>query len=136
MRSHDYRIALAAGDYDVRISVWPHDVKLVVQAGKLSRQTFLGHPGLAAVLWAGGISFGGVVSFIFADLLIIPILVIYGRYYGRRMAWADRAHLDLHHLAHHHLPVTRRRVPVAVLHHRRPSNAGNDGRRPRRHGRP
>ncbi|MEP6600013.1 MAG: permease, partial [Actinomycetota bacterium] len=41
---------------------------------------------LAAVLWNGGISFGGVVSFIFADLLIIPILLIYRRYYGTRMA--------------------------------------------------
>ena len=47
----------------------------------------IGNAPLAAVLWAGGISFGGVVSFIFADLLIIPILVIYSRYYGRRMAW-------------------------------------------------
>jgi uncharacterized membrane protein YraQ (UPF0718 family) len=47
----------------------------------------IGNAPLAAVLWAGGISFGGVVSFIFADLLIIPILVIYGRYYGRAMAW-------------------------------------------------
>ena len=40
----------------------------------------------AAVLWNGGISFSGVVSFIFADLLIIPILVIYKKYYGGRMA--------------------------------------------------
>ncbi len=38
------------------------------------------------MLWNGGISFGGVVSFIFADLLIIPILVIYKKYYGGRMA--------------------------------------------------
>ena len=37
---------------------------------------------LAAVLWNGGISFGGVISFIFADLIIIPILVIYRKYYG------------------------------------------------------
>jgi uncharacterized protein len=42
---------------------------------------------LAAVLWNGGISFGGVVSFIFADLIIIPLLLIYAKYYGRRMAW-------------------------------------------------
>src|SRR5450755_4431845 len=41
---------------------------------------------LAAVLWNGGISFGGVVSFIFADLLILPILMIYRKYYGGRMA--------------------------------------------------
>ncbi len=46
----------------------------------------IGNVPLAAVLWNGGISFGGVVSFIFADLLIIPILVIYKKYYGGRMA--------------------------------------------------
>ncbi len=37
---------------------------------------------LAAVQWNGGISFGSVVAFIFADLIIIPILNIYRRYYG------------------------------------------------------
>jgi len=37
------------------------------------------------VLWNGGISFGGVVAFIFADLIIIPILIIYRKYYGTRM---------------------------------------------------
>jgi len=47
----------------------------------------IGNAPLAAVLWNGGISFGGVVSFIFADLIIIPILIIYAKYYGRRMAW-------------------------------------------------
>jgi uncharacterized membrane protein YraQ (UPF0718 family) len=41
---------------------------------------------LAVVLWRGGISFGGVVAFIFADLIIAPILNIYRKYYGRRMA--------------------------------------------------
>lgn len=46
----------------------------------------IGNIPLAAVLWNGGISFGGVVSFIFADLLILPILVIYRKYYGTRMA--------------------------------------------------
>jgi hypothetical protein len=45
----------------------------------------IGNVPLAAVLWNGGISFGGVVAFIFADLIIIPILVIYRRYYGTRM---------------------------------------------------
>jgi uncharacterized protein len=40
---------------------------------------------LAAVLWNGGISFGGVVAFIFADLLILPILNIYRKYYGTAM---------------------------------------------------
>ncbi|MER7466157.1 permease [Streptomyces sp. NPDC097981] len=44
----------------------------------------IGNVPLAVVLWKGGISFGGVVSFIFADLLILPILNIYRKYYGRR----------------------------------------------------
>ncbi|HEY3630071.1 MAG TPA: permease [Jatrophihabitantaceae bacterium] len=46
----------------------------------------IGNVPLAAVLWNGGISFGGVVAFIFADLIIIPLLLIYAKYYGRRMA--------------------------------------------------
>jgi uncharacterized protein len=46
----------------------------------------VGNVPLAAVLWNGGISFGGVVSFIFADLIILPIIRIYARYYGWRMA--------------------------------------------------
>src|SRR5579859_7592311 len=44
----------------------------------------VGNVPLAAVLWNGGISFGGVISFIFADLVILPILNIYRRYYGGR----------------------------------------------------
>jgi uncharacterized membrane protein YraQ (UPF0718 family) len=45
----------------------------------------IGNVPLAAVLWNGGISFGGVIAFIFADLLIIPILNIYRKYYGAKM---------------------------------------------------
>src|SRR5689334_7776475 len=45
----------------------------------------IGNVPLAAVLWQGGISFGGVISFLFADLIIVPILVIYRKYYGTRM---------------------------------------------------
>ena len=45
----------------------------------------IGNVPLAAVLWNGGISFGGVVAFIFADLIIVPILAIYRKYYGTRM---------------------------------------------------
>ena len=45
----------------------------------------IGNVPLAAVLWNGGISFGGVIAFIFADLIILPILVIYRKYYGTRM---------------------------------------------------
>jgi len=46
----------------------------------------VGNVPLAVVLWNGGISFGGVISFIFADLIILPILDIYRRYYGGRMS--------------------------------------------------
>jgi hypothetical protein len=41
---------------------------------------------LASVLWAGGISFGGVISFIYADLIIIPLILIYRKYYGVKAA--------------------------------------------------
>jgi uncharacterized membrane protein YraQ (UPF0718 family) len=46
----------------------------------------VGNVPLAAVLWSGGASFGGVIAFIYADLVILPILDIYRRYYGFRMA--------------------------------------------------
>ena len=45
----------------------------------------IGNVPLAAVLYSGGISFGGVISFLFADLIIVPILLIYRKYYGTRM---------------------------------------------------
>jgi YHS domain-containing protein/uncharacterized membrane protein YraQ (UPF0718 family) len=45
----------------------------------------IGNVPLAASLWAGGISFGGVISFIFADLITLPLLLIYRRYYGARL---------------------------------------------------
>ncbi|HZR34851.1 MAG TPA: permease [Nevskia sp.] len=47
----------------------------------------IGNVPLAAVLWNGGISFGGVIAFLFADLIIIPILDILRKYYGWRMMW-------------------------------------------------
>jgi hypothetical protein len=42
----------------------------------------IGNVPLAAVLWSGGISFGGVVAFLFADLIVLPIIAIYRKYYG------------------------------------------------------
>jgi uncharacterized membrane protein YraQ (UPF0718 family) len=48
----------------------------------------IGNVPLAGVLWNGGISFGGVIAFIFADLIILPILVIYRKYYGTTMTLA------------------------------------------------
>jgi len=52
----------------------------------------VGNVPLAAALWKGGISFGGVISFIFADLITLPLLFIYRKYYGtgltlRLVAW-------------------------------------------------
>ena len=46
----------------------------------------VGNVPLAAVLWSGGISFAGVVAFLFADLIVLPILVIYRKYYGGSFA--------------------------------------------------
>ncbi len=45
----------------------------------------VGNIPLAAALWKGGISFGGVISFIFADLITLPLLMVYRRQYGTRM---------------------------------------------------
>ncbi len=46
----------------------------------------VGNAPLAAVLWSGGISFAGVIAFIFADLIVLPIIVAYVKYYGREYA--------------------------------------------------
>ena len=70
-------------DHPLLAKIWGPLVGPVVAA--LSFVCSIGNVPLAAVLWNGGISFGGVVSFIFADLLILPILFIYRKYYGLRM---------------------------------------------------
>ena len=49
----------------------------------------VGNVPLAAVLWSGGISFAGVMAFIFADLIVLPIVLIYRKYYGWRLHAAD-----------------------------------------------
>jgi hypothetical protein len=46
----------------------------------------IGNVPMAAALWQGGISFGGVISFIFADLIAFPLILIYRKYYGTRVA--------------------------------------------------
>jgi uncharacterized protein len=46
----------------------------------------IGNIPLAAILWAGGISFAGVIAFIYADLITLPIILIYRKYYGTRFA--------------------------------------------------
>ena len=71
-------------DHPLLAKIWGPVVGPLVAV--LSFVCSVGNVPLAAVLWNGGISFGGVVSFIFADLLILPILVIYRKYYGGKMA--------------------------------------------------
>ena len=71
-------------DHPLLAKIWGPIVGPIVAI--LSFVCSIGNVPLAAVLWNGGISFGGVVSFIFADLLILPILIIYRKYYGTRMA--------------------------------------------------
>jgi len=46
----------------------------------------VGNVPLAAVLWSGGISFGGVIAFLFADLIVLPIIFAYRKYYGTSFA--------------------------------------------------
>ncbi|MGV9678642.1 permease [Nocardia sp. NPDC003482] len=70
-------------DHPVLSAVWGPLVGPVVAIAAFVCS--IGNVPLAAVLWNGGISFGGVTAFIFADLLILPILNIYRKYYGTRM---------------------------------------------------
>jgi hypothetical protein len=46
----------------------------------------IGNVPMAAILWGSGISFGGVLSFLYADLIVLPLLDVYRRYYGLKMA--------------------------------------------------
>jgi uncharacterized protein len=71
-------------DHPVLAGIWGPLVGPIVAV--VSFVCSIGNVPLAAVLWNGGISFGGVVAFIFADLIILPILNIYRKYYGWRMA--------------------------------------------------
>jgi uncharacterized membrane protein YraQ (UPF0718 family)/YHS domain-containing protein len=70
----------------------PAAVKLVENAvagpviAALSFVCSVGNIPLAAVLWSGGISFAGVIAFVFADLIVLPIIAIYRKYYGNAYA--------------------------------------------------
>ena len=70
-------------DHPTLAKIWGPLIGPVVSL--LSFVCSIGNVPLAGVLWNGGISFGGVVSFIFADLIILPILNIYRKYYGTKM---------------------------------------------------
>jgi hypothetical protein len=71
-------------DHPLLAKLWGPLVGPIV--AMLSFVCSIGNVPLAAVLWNGGISFGGVVSFIFADLIVLPILNIYRKYYGPRVS--------------------------------------------------
>ena len=71
-------------DHPTLAKIWGPLIGPVV--AMLSFVCSIGNVPLAAVLWNGGISFGGVAAFIFADLIVLPILNIYRKYYGRRMS--------------------------------------------------
>jgi uncharacterized protein len=71
-------------DHPTLSAVWGPLVGPVVAV--VSFVCSIGNVPLAAVLWNGGISFGGVTAFIFADLIVLPIINIYRKYYGWRMA--------------------------------------------------
>jgi uncharacterized membrane protein YraQ (UPF0718 family)/YHS domain-containing protein len=60
----------------------PENVLVGPLIAVLSFVCSVGNVPLAAVLWAGGLSFSGVIAFIFADLIVLPILAIYRKYYG------------------------------------------------------
>ena len=72
-----------AVDHPLLSKIWGPLIGPIVSV--LSFVCSIGNVPLAGVLWNAGISFGGVISFLFADLIIVPILAIYKKYYGTRM---------------------------------------------------
>lgn len=77
--------ALFLGDAPGWLQV-PANVLLGPVIAVLTFVCSIGNVPLAAVLWAGGASFSGVLAFLYADLIVIPLLDIYRRYFGWRMA--------------------------------------------------
>jgi len=68
---------------------WLNAIENVVVGPLIAVLSFVcsvGNVPLAAVLWSGGISFAGVMAFIFADLIVLPIIAIYRKYYGTAFA--------------------------------------------------
>ncbi len=70
--------------HPVAAKVWGPIVGPIVAV--ISFVCSVGNIPLAAVLWSGGISFGGVIAFIYADLIVLPIIDIYRKYYGWKTA--------------------------------------------------
>ena len=81
---HEFWESFFLIDHPLLTSLWGPIVGPLVAV--ISFVCSVGNIPLAAVLWNGGISFGGVIAFIFADLIVLPILDIYRKYYGLKMA--------------------------------------------------
>jgi uncharacterized protein len=77
-------------DHPILATLWGPIVGPLVAV--ISFVCSVGNIPLAAVLWNGGISFGGVIAFIFADLIVLPVLNIYRKYYGLKMAVSCSSH--------------------------------------------
>lgn len=82
--SKDFWKSFFLSDHPILAAIWGPIVGPIVAIA--SFVCSVGNVPLAAVLWNGGISFGGVVAFIFADLIVLPILDIYRKYYGMKMS--------------------------------------------------
>lgn len=64
----------------------PYDAVIGPVIAVLTFVCSIGNVPLAAVLWGGGASFGGILAFLYADLIVLPLLDVYRRYFGWRMA--------------------------------------------------
>ena len=80
---HEFWQGFFLADYPLLAKLWGPLIGPLVAV--ISFVCSVGNIPLAAVLWNNGISFGGVIAFIFADLIVLPILDIYRKYYGLRM---------------------------------------------------
>jgi len=81
---NDFWQAFFLQEHPILAKLWGPIVGPIVAI--LSFVCSIGNVPLAAVLWNGGISFGGVVAFLFADLIVLPILDIYRKYYGLKIS--------------------------------------------------
>jgi uncharacterized membrane protein YraQ (UPF0718 family) len=81
---HDFWQDFFLADHPLLAKIWGPLIGPLVAV--VSFVCSVGNIPLAAVLWNNGISFGGVIAFIFADLIVLPILDIYRKYYGLQMA--------------------------------------------------
>lgn len=80
----DFWKAFFLSDYPTLTKFWGPIIGPLVAV--MSFVCSVGNVPLAAVLWNAGISFGGVIAFIYADLIVLPILNIYRKYYGWKIS--------------------------------------------------